>query len=729
MRAGNVNRWVVAGVLAPLALCVLIEARDTTAPPTRVAPVADVYHGVSVEDPYRWLENDKDPEVKAWSAAQSARTRAYLDGLPYRAQLGARLMELTSQTSPSYGDLKASNGRLFGRYSDPARQQTMLSVMRADATGPRVFLDPNVIDPTGGTAIDWYVPSPDGRRVAVSLSRGGSEDGDLHVFEVESGRDIGEVIPHVQYPTAGGSAAWSEDGSGLWYTRFPGSERPEADRHFYQTVWWHKLGTPVTADRQVFGDGLPRVAEIQMQFSPFAHALLVAVANGDGGQFAHYVVDTAGRVHQVTRFADDVEFATFGPDGSLYLISEHSALRRQILKLAPGNYSLPDARVIVAQGADVITTEFGGDDPIVFVGRMMAVRYLAGGPSRLRFFDLNGRPQGEASLPPVASVTEMEAVEGDLLYSVETYLTPRTFRRRLPDGRDVATNLRVTSPVSFDDMEVTRVTARSADGTDIPVNVIRRKGLALDGSHPTLLYGYGGYGISQTPFFLGASRRVFFDAGGVFAIANIRGGGELGEEWHKKGALTEKQNVFDDFAAAARWLIDQRYTSPEHLAIQGGSNGGLLMGALLTQHPELFRAVVSSVGIYDMLRVELDPNGEFNTTEFGTVKNPDQFRAMYAYSPYHRVKEGVAYPAVLMQTGENDGRVNPMQSRKMTARLQAATSSRFPILLITSGEAGHGIGSPLSVRIGQTADAFAFLFDQLGMKWDPANQTGTKQQR
>jgi prolyl oligopeptidase len=714
------NKWLLGAVFGAFAFSMAIAARDGTAPPTRVAAVTDVYHGVSVVDPYRWLEDGGNAEVRAWSAAQSARTRAYLDGLPYRAPLAARLMELTSQGSPTYSDLKASNGRLFARYSDPAKQQQMLSVMRPDATDPHVFVDPNVLDTTGGTAIDWYVPSPDGRRVAVSLSKGGSEDGDLHVFEVETGRDIGEVIPHVQYPTAGGHAAWAEDGTGLWYTRFPGNERREADRHFYQTVWWHRLGSAVSADRQVFGEGLPRVAEIRMDYSPVAHALLITVANGDGGQFAHYVLDGAGKVHQISRFEDDVEFATFGPDQSVYLVSERNAPKRRILKLPPGNFLLADARVLVAEGADVITTEFSGEDPIAFAGRLMAVRYMAGGPSRLRFYDLTGQPRGEAALPPVASVTEMEAVEGDLFYSVETYLTPRAFRRRLPDGRDVATNLRVTSPVSFDDMDVTRIMARSHDGTNIPVNIIRRKGIALDGSHPTLLNGYGGYGINQTPFFLGSTRRLFFDAGGVYAIANIRGGGELGEQWHKKGSLTEKQNVFDDFAAAAQWLIDQHYTSPDKLAIQGGSNGGLLMGALLTQHPEMFRAVVSSVGIYDMLRVELDPNGEFNTTEFGTVKNADQFRAMYAYSPYHRVRDGVAYPALLMQTGDNDGRVNPMQSRKMAARLQAATSSKYPILLVSTSEAGHGIGSPLSVRVGQSADYLAFLFDQLAMKWVPA---------
>jgi prolyl oligopeptidase len=710
---------VLVGLCAGFALFAGVDARDTSAPPTRIAAVTDVYHGVSVEDPYRWLENGTDPEVRAWTSAQTARTRAYLDALPYRSALGTRLTALTSQTSPSYGDLKAGGGQLFARYFDPAKQQPMLAVMAPDAAHPRVFLDPNALDATGGTAIDWYVPSPNGRRVAVSLSRGGSEDGDLHVFDVETGRENGEVIPHVQYPTAGGDAAWTEDGTAIWYTHYPGADRPEADRHFYQTVWLHRLGTAVSADRQIFGDGLPRVAEIQMEYSPFAHALLVTVANGDGGQFAHSAVDRAGATHQITRFEDDVEYAAFGPDGGLYLVSERDAPRRRILKLPAGDFALAHARVLVPESGDVIATSFGGEDPIAFAGRTMAVRYLAGGPSRLRLFDVDGRARGEAALPPVASVEEMEAVEGDLIYSVETYLTPRAFRRRSPDGRDVATGLRVTSPVTFDDMEVTRVMARSHDGTQIPLNIIRRKGLVLDGTHPTLLYGYGGYGVSETPYFLGAARRVFFDAGGVFAIANIRGGGELGEEWHAKGSLTRKQNVFDDFVAAAEWLIDQHYTAPQRLAIQGGSNGGLLMGAVLTQHPELFRAVVSSVGIYDMLRVELDPNGEFNTTEFGTVAKPDQFRALYAYSPYHHVRDGVAYPAVLMQTGDNDGRVNPMHSRKMTARLQAATSSNHPILLATTSEAGHGIGSPLSVRVAQSADYLAFVFDQLGMTWTP----------
>jgi prolyl oligopeptidase len=279
----------------------------------------------------------------------------------------------------------------------------------------------------------------------------------------------------------------------------------------------------------------------------------------------------------------------------------------------------------------------------------------------------------------------------------------------------VRTAIYTTSPVDFSDLEVIREFATSKDGTKVPLNIIRRKGLKLDGQNPTILYGYGGYGISLSPGF-DATRRLWFDAGGVYVVANLRGGGEFGETWHKQGNLTRKQNVFDDFIASAEYLIKKKYTSPDRLAVEGASNGGLLMGAFLTQRPDLARAVVSRVGIYDMLRVELDPNGQFNVTEFGTVKDPEHFKALMAYSPYHRVKEATHYPAVLLATGENDGRVNPMQSRKMTARLQEATTSDNPILYRSTASAGHGIGSSLKDRISEQTDIYTFLFNELGIR-------------
>jgi prolyl oligopeptidase len=304
---------------------------------------------------------------------------------------------------------------------------------------------------------------------------------------------------------------------------------------------------------------------------------------------------------------------------------------------------------------------------------------------------------------------------------VQSYLRRPYYARWLASsGRIEETELAARGVFNFDDAEEKRVFATSKDGTQVPITIISKKGFKPDGKTPTLLYGYGGYGVSQEPHFLSALWRVWLDGGGVYAEANIRGGAEYGERWHDQGRLLNKQNVFDDFAAAAQELIKLGYTDHDHLALRGGSNGGLLMGAEITQHPGLARAVVSAVGIYDMLRVELDPNGSFNTTEFGTVKDPRQFQALYAYSPYHHVEPGTKYPAVLMLTGANDGRVNPMQSRKFAAALQAATTSGLPVVLRISTTSGHGIGSSLSELIAQQADQLAFLFDQLGMTLPPS---------
>ncbi|HEY8669413.1 MAG TPA: prolyl oligopeptidase family serine peptidase, partial [Terriglobales bacterium] len=345
---------------------------------------------------------------------------------------------------------------------------------------------------------------------------------------------------------------------------------------------------------------------------------------------------------------------------------------------------------------------------------------VIGGPSRVRVFDHHGHRLSELPQPPISAIDGIVRTTGDdVLFHVATYLNPPAwFQLDAKTAKSTKTALAETSPVNFDDAEIVREFAIAKDGARVPVSIIRRKGTKLDGGNPTLLYAYGGYGVNLSPGFAGAVVRVWLDQGGVYAIANIRGGGEYGEEWHKAGNLTHKQTVFDDFIAAAEHLVQRKYTSPAHLAIMGGSNGGLLMGAALTQRPDLFHAVVSYVGIYDMLRVELDPNGAFNITEFGTVKDPEQFKALYAYSPYHHVKDGTKYPAIMFLTGENDHRVNPMQSRKMAARLQAANGSDHPILLRTTASAGHGIGTALNERIEQNADVMSFLLDQFQIQYD-----------
>jgi prolyl oligopeptidase len=699
-------------VAAIVALAVSNATLANSAPDTPKKPVATEYHGVTVEDPYQWLESDDDSQVKAWSDALNQQTRKYLDSLPDRAAIEKQLQDWYAKTSPNYYSLVSRPGILFAFKFQPPKQQPLLVTLASadDLKSEKVVLDPNVLDAKGTTAIDWFVPSLDGKRVAVSLSKGGSEDGTLHFYETATGKPLADAIAHVQYPTAGGSAAWNADGAGVYYTRFPRKgERPDADLNFYQQIYFHKLGTPDADDTYSLGKELPRIAEITLQSSRDGKYILATVANGDGGEFEHFLLGPDGTWKQVTRFSDQIKLARLGRDNAIYLLSRADAPRGKILRLPLEVPELKNAAEIVPDGEAVIEQIVPSNDAL-YVGDLL------GGPSQIRRFDLNGKNPTIIPVPQISAVQEMLALEnGSLLFRDVSYTEPAAWFQCAEDKTEpTQTALRSTSPVSFADIEVTRDFATSKDGTKIPLNILFRKGMKRDGQNPTLLYAYGGYGISMSPNF-DFTRKVWFDRGGVYVVANIRGGGEFGEEWHKAGNLTKKQNVFDDFAAAAEYLIKENYTQPKKLAIQGGSNGGLLMGAMMTQHPDLFQAVVSSVGIYDMLRVELAPNGAFNVTEFGTVKNPEQFKALYAYSPYHHVVDGTKYPAVLMMTGANDGRVAPYHSRKMTARLIAANKSENPILLRTSSRAGHGIGTALSERIKQLADIYAFLFAQLGM--------------
>jgi prolyl oligopeptidase len=718
---------LLSGLTVVLATVGLAQSPTLPAAPMAAKrPVVDTYHGVKVSDDYRWLENWDDPEVRKWSAAENQRTREYLDHLPSRGAIKQRLEQLISATSGRYFNVDYAGGMLFAEKEQPPKQQPFLVTMASadDPGSEHVVIDPNAIAANGSVAIDFYVPSLDGRLVAASLSENGSEDGAAHVFDAATGKELSDRVPRVNFGTAGGSIAWKADSSGFYYTRYPqGDERPAADANFYQQVYFHKLGTDSREDKYVIGKDFPRIAEIKLNTSDDGRWLLASVLNGDGGQVAHYLMNASGQWTQITHFDDAIPSVKLGAggDASLYLLSRKGAPRGKVLRLPLSDPRLVQATVVVAETSGPAQEESSRasiEDFVPTPGRLYVVDVI-GGPSRVRVFDHQGQQTGTLPLPPVSSANRTARVAGDdVLFRITTFLEPPVwYRFQAADGKLVRTALAMTSPVQFNDAEVVREFAVSKDGTRVPVNIIRRKGTKLDGANPTLLEGYGGYSVNENPYFVAGFGRVWLDQGGIYVIANLRGGGEYGDEWHRAGNLTHKQNVFDDFAACAHHLIERRYTSPAHLAILGGSNGGLLMGAALTQHPDLFRVVISYVGIYDMLRVELDPNGEFNTTEFGTVKDPEQFQALYAYSPYHHVKDGTAYPAILFLTGENDHRVNPLHSRKMTARLQAANSSGRPILLRTTSSAGHGIGTSLNEEIEQGADVFSFLFDQLGMKY------------
>ncbi|MCG8353881.1 MAG: prolyl oligopeptidase family serine peptidase [Chloroflexales bacterium] len=674
--------------------------------------VIDTYHGIDVVDEYRWLEDADDPVVCEWTATQNRYTRAILDAIPARAAIYRRLHELYTASSADYYALSKRGATLFAIKLQPPKEQPLLVAFQSvdDLSSERVILDPNALDPSGATTIDFYVPSRDGSLVAVSLSENGSEEGALHVCETATGRDLGDLIPRVTYPTAGGDVAWNADSTGFFYTRYPrGNERPPEDFNFYQQVYFHRLGTPTEEDTYEIGRAFPRIAEVELRPSANYRYLLASVANGDGGEYAHFLRDSEGNWSQITRFEDQITQAEFGLDDTLYLLSHQNASRGKVLRLSLANPTLAFAQTVIAQGENAIQR-------VTPTASRLYVTELTGGPSHIRVYGHNGDNQGVLPLEPVSSIGEALHLDNDtIVFRSASFIMPPAWYRFDPaDEEPVKTALVATSPADFSDVEVTRAFASSKDGVQIPLNIIHRKGITLNGANPTILYGYGGYGISLTPTF-NVRRRLWMDYGGVYVIANLRGGGEYGEDWHLAGSLTKKQNVFDDFIASAEYLINNGYTQPAKLAIEGRSNGGLLMGAALTQRPDLFRAVIAHVGIYDMLRVELHPNGAFNVTEFGTVQNREQFEALYAYSPLHRVVDGVAYPAVMFVTGENDGRVDPANSRRMTARLQAATSSGWPVLLRTSASAGHGIGTALNERVAEDADVFAFLIDQLGI--------------
>jgi len=682
--------------------------------------VVDTYHGVEVEDPYRWLEDPADSEVRAWTAAQNMRTRAHLDAWPKRAALRRRVAELMTSGSFACLRLRETGGRLFGIKRRPPQEQPILVVLGADAdtSRERVLLDPSELDPSGGTSIDWFEPSFDGSKVAVSLSSAGTESGDVHVFDVATGAPTRDVVPRVNGGTAGGSLAWEADGTGFYYTRYPRpGERPHDELYFYVHVYRHALGDDPARDRFELGSDFPRIAEIQLESSAEGASVLASVQNGDGGEFMHWWRDENGAWKALTRYADRCVAARLGDD-AIYFVSSLGAPRGRLLRLALERVGegIAAAREIVPEDAEAIEVSFARGTGLWTSQGRLFLRYQRGGPNHVKAFALDGRPFG--TLPSTANSAVDDLVPlpgGDVLIGSQSLTEPPAWHRwPVAGGPAVRTALSESSIADFTDCEIARDTAISPDGTHVPITILRRRGIALDGSHPTIIYGYGGYGICQTPVFRGRMR-AWIERGGVFAVAHIRGGGEFGETWHSEGNLARKQNVFDDFAACAKRIVAAGYATREKLALMGGSNCGLLMGAMITQHPSLARAVVSLVGLYDMVRVERTANGAYNVTEFGSVGDPAMFRALLAYSPYHRVTAGTSYPAVLMLTGENDPRVDPWQSRKMIAALQAAHAGSSPILLRTNAASGHGPGTPMSDQIEEFTDILAFLMMELGV--------------
>jgi len=678
-------------------------------------PVTTTYHGVEVTDDYRWLEDAASEDVQMWTKAQHERTMAYLGAQPFSAKVRRRAREIIAAEASSYVGLTRGGPTYFALKREPPKQQPILVTLSdvGDTSTESVLVDPNQLDASGATTIDWYVASPDGRLVAVSLSSHGTEDGTLHLFETSTGDLVDVRIPRITL--MGGSLAWRGDSHAFWYTRYPApGERPDDELRFFQEVWFHELGGG--ADRrdlaEVFADD--RIVENELSSSSDGRWVLDRAQRGDGGEWELFVrSQDGGEWWRLAEIADEVVDAAFGRD-ELYLLSHRDAPNGRVLRvsLTPG-VTVGPAPVVVPS-SDLAIERIAVTD-----GRLWTLD-MDGGVSGLRAFSHDGTHGPPVELPAVSAIDSIVRLGDDALaYPVESFVSPAAWWV-VADGEDAPrpTALVTTSPLDFSAVEVRRVFATSKDGTRVPMSVMARRGVLDEGAAPTILTAYGGYGLSFKAWFR-PQRLLWLERGGVLAVANIRGGGEYGDSWHQEGRLLTKQNCFDDFAACAEHLVREGVTKTDRLAIRGGSNGGLLMGAVLTQHPDLARAVVAEVPVLDMLRVELHPNGAYNVSEFGTVEDPGQFAALYAYSPYHRVTDGTAYPAVLLTAGEFDPRVDAYHAKKMAARLQAATSSDAPVLLrIESG--GHGIGQSLDQQVGIETDVLTFVSAMLGLDWtDP----------
>ncbi len=681
-------------------------------PPTRVEPIVERLHGTEVADPYRWLESVESEEVGAWVTAQNKFTREALDRLSHRAAIRDRLESLLTVGSISAPAVRGS--RYFYMKREGKQNQPILYVREGLRGSDRVLIDPNTMTADGTIALDWWSPSKDGRRLAYGTSEGGSEKSTLRVLDVESGNLLPDTIPF----TRACSVAWKPDGVGFFYTRYPTPGTvPAGEENYHRHVFYHELGSDPARDPEIFGAGRSPQDWPNLDISPDGRWLLVTVSQG-WAKSEMYLRDLSQPDGSLVPVVEGVEalFRAEMQNDRLYVHTNLDASRYRLFAVDPANPSRDHWQELIPEREAVL-------ENIAVIGGQLFCHYLRDASSRLEVFSLNGKRQHEIGFPTLGSLTGLggEWDGGEVFFGFTSFAAPTAVYRidlksQISDFESQTPELweKVTASIDPSKYSIKQIKYHSKDGTSVPMFVLHRAGLEFDGNRPTVLSGYGGFNVNQTPAFI-AHLPLWLEAGGIFCIANLRGGGEYGEAWHQAGMLGNKQNVFDDFIAAGEWLIENKYTNRDRLAISGGSNGGLLVSACLTQRPDLFRAVVCRVPLCDMLRYHHFRIAKLWIPEYGSADDATQFRWLHAYSPYHRVRDDVAYPAVLFTTAESDSRVDPMHAFKMTARIQAASSSDRPILLRVESKAGHGAGKPLSKTIDEQTDVWSFLCWQLGV--------------
>src|SRR6266404_2251270 len=711
--SGGLRLFFVLVCFCVFAVAVLADGvpprpSPTAPPPAPQKPVEELVQGHKITDPYRWLENAGSPETQQWVSEELAYTRSILDPLPGRDRLHKRLSELLAIGTISAPQL---GGKYYFYTKREGTQNQPVLLEREGVEGKdRALVDVNALAADGTVALDWWTPSEDGKYVAYGTSPSGSEMSTLHVIETATGKLLPDSIDR----TRAASIAWKLDNSGFYYTRYPKKgDVAEGQEVYNRHVFYHALGSDPTKDPLIFGEGGDPQDWPDANLSNDGRWLLITVEQG-WTKTELFLQDLKTGAAPV-RITEGKNFLYGGEsfNGKIFSATNEDAPRYQAFVADAASPSRSNWKEIIPQSEAVL-------QGVGVVNGLLLAQYEMNASSQLKLFDTGGKALGDVQLPSIGSVFGLGGKwnRREAFFAFHSFTVPDSIYQidLANHGTSLWSKVEAAGidPASY---EVKQLWFNSKDGTRVPMFVFHKKRLELNGKNPTLLTGYGGFNVSLTPSFVG-DRYLWLEHGGVFAVANLRGGAEFGEDWHRAGMLDKKQNVFDDFIAAAEFLIADKITDKDHFAIQGGSNGGLLMGAAFTQRPDLFRAVVCQVPLLDMLRYQNFQIAKLWIPEYGTAEDPKQFEWLYAYSPYHHVKPGTEYPAIMFMTADTDTRVDPMHAKKMAALMQAEAangqSRERPILLRIEPKSGHGAGKPITKQIEEGTDIYSFLFWQLG---------------
>ncbi|WP_082565481.1 prolyl oligopeptidase family protein [Duganella sp. Root1480D1] len=679
-----------------------------TYPASKKVDQQDNYHGTLVADPYRWLEDANSDETKAWVLEQNKVTQAWLAQIPEREAIKARLTKLWNYER--YGVPSKKGGRYFYSRNDGLQNQSVLYTARNLSETPRVLLDPNTLAADGTVALAGTSVSPNGKFLAYSTAASGSDWNEIKVRDIATGKDLADHIKWVKFS----NTAWAADGSGFYYSRYdePTEESKLAGVNYFQKVFFHKLGTEQSADALVYHRPDQKEWGFGAEVTDDGRYLVINGSHGTEAKNRVFIKDLKAKDAQVVGLLEafDASYNFIDNDGPLfYFMTDKNAPRSRVIAIDIRKPGIENWKEIVPEAQQTLT---GAS----IVNRQLVLNYLSDAHSAVKIFDLKGKAVRDIALPGLGTAAGFggKASDAETFYSYTSFTTPTTiYRLDLKSGKS---SIYRQPKVDFDPnaFDTRQEFFTSKDGTKVPMFIVSKKGLKLDGSNPTYLYGYGGFNISLTPSF-SVSNLAWVEMGGVYVVANLRGGGEYGEAWHKAGTKLQKQNVFDDFIGAAEWLVANKVTSPAKLSIGGGSNGGLLVGAAMTQRPDLFGAALPAVGVMDMLRFQKFTIGWAWASDYGSSDNADEFKALVKYSPLHNLKQGGCYPATMVMTADHDDRVVPAHSFKFVAAAQAAQAGAAPILIRIDSKAGHGAGKPTTKQIEEVADRWGFLTRALDM--------------